>query len=271
MSSFLRLKSAARVLAGLTTTGVLVGAMTPVLVMLLPSRVARIRVTNAFGGIVGRAVMWCAGVRVKVEGTEHLRADRPAIYAFNHTSILDAFTTVWLPPGGTVGVAKKEVFYYPFYGQAWWLAGHVFLDRGQTAKAKRSLSRTASFIRKKGLHLCILPEGTRSTTGRLLPFKKGIVHVALATKLPIVPVVTIGLQNAWQKSTLMLRGADARIVLLPPIATDGWSADRSDEHLEEIRAAFLRTLPADQLPLDPPPVDALPAAADPMPAERIPA
>jgi 1-acyl-sn-glycerol-3-phosphate acyltransferase len=145
-------------------------------------------------------------------------------------------------------VAKKEVFYYPFYGQAWWLAGHLFLDRGQTTKAKKALSRMGEFVRRRRLNLCILPEGTRSDQGRLLPFKKGIVHVALATKLPIVPVVTIGLQNAWQRSTLALKPADVRIVCLPPIPTDGWSDQRIDEQLEEIRAPFLRTLPAEQQP-----------------------
>ncbi len=241
-----------RVLAGLVSTGVLVALMTPVLLVLLPFRVARIRVTNAFGSLVGRAVMWCAGAKVTLEGLSNLRADRPAIYAFNHTSLLDAFTTVWLTPSGTVGVAKKEVFYYPFYGQAWWLAGHLFLDRGQTAKAKAALVRMGQFVRNKSLHLCILPEGTRSKNGRLLPFKKGIVHVALATRLPIIPVVTIGLQHAWQKSTLALKPAKIRIVCLPPISTEDWTDQRIDEQLEQIRAPFLRTLPADQLPPEPP-------------------
>src|SRR6187399_1101973 len=107
------LKNLARVIAGLAAIGFLVMLMVPILVVLLPSRVARIRVTNAFGNLVGRAVIWCTGCRVTVEGLENVRADRPAIYACNHTSILDAFTTVWLTPAGTVGVAKKEVFSYP--------------------------------------------------------------------------------------------------------------------------------------------------------------
>jgi lysophosphatidate acyltransferase len=98
--------------------------------------VARIRVTNAFGVWIGRWAMACVGCRVSVSGQENIGPDRPAIYACNHTSLLDAFTTIWLTPAGTVGVAKKEVLFYPFYGQAWWLAGHVFLDRGQTDKGE---------------------------------------------------------------------------------------------------------------------------------------
>ena len=237
-----------RLLAGLVCVSVLVTVMMPILVVLLPSRVARIRVTNTFGSWIGRSVMWCSGCRLTVEGTEHLSPDRPAIYACNHTSILDAFTTIWLTPAGTVCVAKKEVFYYPFYGQAWWLAGHVFVDRGRTDRAKAALRKTAAFIRDQHLHLCILPEGTRSRDGRLLPFKKGIVHLALETKLPIVPMVTIGLTDVWRRGSLRITPADVRIVFLPPIPTDDWTEETIDAHLEAIRAPFLATLPPGQQP-----------------------
>lgn len=237
-----------RVGAGLCATGVLVAAMTPVLVVLLPWRVGRIRVTNAFGSLIGRSVMWCAGCEVTVEGLENVSADRPAIYACNHTSILDAFTTIWLTPAGTVGVAKKEVFYYPFYGQAWWLAGHLFVDRKQTAKAKAGLRRTGEIIRRHRLHVCILPEGTRSQNGRLLPFKKGIVHLALQTGLPIVPMVTIGLQDAWKKSTLTLRPSKVKIVFLPPIPTEDWTEDGMDAQIEAIRTPMIAALPPEQRP-----------------------
>jgi 1-acyl-sn-glycerol-3-phosphate acyltransferase len=174
-----QISSLLRLLVGFVGVGLLVSSMLPVLVLLFPFRVKRIYVTNFYGTLMGRWVMLCAGVRVRVRGTEHIGPEKPAIYACNHTSTLDAFTTIWLTPKGTVGVAKKEVLYYPFYGQAWWLAGHVFLDRGQTDKAKASLERAAKLIRDEGLHVCILPEGTRSRSGRLLTFKKGFVHLAL--------------------------------------------------------------------------------------------
>jgi 1-acyl-sn-glycerol-3-phosphate acyltransferase len=235
--------SLVRLAAAFVCIGALVAMMMPLLVLLMPWRVRRIHVTNAFGTAMGRSAMWCAGCRVKVFGLEHVSADRPAIYAPNHTSILDAFTTVWLTPRGTVGVAKKEVLFYPFYGQAWWLAGHVFVDRARTDRAKAALQRTADFIRRRGLHLCILPEGTRSENGKLLPFKKGIIHVALATKLPIVPMVTTGLEGVWKKGTLRIRPADVTITFLPPISTEHWSEGEIEAHVQELRAPFLRALP----------------------------
>lgn len=233
-----------RLAAGLLCTGALVAAMTPLLLLLMPWRVARIRVTNVFVTAIGRSVVWCSGCRVTVVGLEHVSADRPAIYACNHTSILDAFTTIWLTPRGTVGVAKKEVIFYPFYGQAWWLAGHVFVDRGRTERAKAALRKTAAFIRANGLHLCILPEGTRSETGELLAFKKGIVHIALETKLPIVPMVTVGLAGVWRRGSWRVRPADVTITFLAPIATTAWTEERMDAQLEEVRDTFVRALSA---------------------------
>ncbi len=238
------LKGLLRLALGFVCTGVLIATMVPILLLLLPWRAARIRVTNAFGSIIGRSVMWCSGCKVTFEGLDKIDPSRPAIYAFNHTSILDAFTTIWITPSGTVGVAKKEVFFYPFYGQAWWLAGHVFVDRGRTERAKAALRKAARFIAKHRLNLCILPEGTRSETGRLLPFKKGIVHMAIETKLPIVPIVTVGLAGVWRRGSLRLRPADVRMICLPAISTEGWTEERMDEHLEELRGPFLRTLPA---------------------------
>lgn len=233
-----------RIAAGLLCLAVLVGGTAPILVVLIPWRVARIRVTNVLGTLVGRSIMWCSGCRITVEGLEHIDAGRPAIYAANHTTIFDAFTTIWLTPSGTVGVAKKEVLLYPFYGQIWWLAGHVFLDRGRTERAKRSVRRAAEFIGRNRLHLCILPEGTRSA--RLGPFKKGIAHVALMTGLPIVPMVTIGAQNVWRKGSLLIEPAPILIRFLPPVSTKDWTEDNLDEHIDALRQVFLEALPPEQ-------------------------
>ena len=243
-----RLTSLVRIGGGLLWTGLLVMMMVPILIILLPFRIARIYVYNAFGSAIGWGVLKCSGCRLTIVGREHVRADRPAIYVNNHTSILDAFTTIWLTPRGTVGVGKKEVIYYPFYGLAWWLAGQVLLDRGQTHKAKASIRRAAHFVKNNGLSLFILPEGTRSDSGRLIRFKKGVIHIALATKLPIVPMVTIGLQNAWPRSTLSLQPAEVRIIFLPPVETTHWTEEGIPAQVEQLRAPFLRTLPAEQRP-----------------------
>ncbi len=242
------LNSVVRLVLGLTALGVLMTTMILVLIPFLPWRITRIRITNHFGTAIGKTIMAIAGCRMEISGREHIGPDRPAIYIGNHTSIFDAFTSIWLSPEGTVGVAKKEVIWYPFYGIAWFLSGHLLIDRGNSDKAKASMRALADFVRTNKLHIMMWPEGTRAADGRLLPFKKGIVHLAIQTGLPIVPMITMGAHRAWEKSSLALRSVPIQIKFLPPISTEGWSEERLSEHVELLHQTIADALPPSQKP-----------------------
>lgn len=236
------LMSLARLGAGFVFVALTIAGVFAWLVVLLPfGRRARILHVKPLWNWLGRGVLGLAGSRVTVHGAEH--AVGPAIFANNHSSNLDAFLTIWLTPRGTVGLAKKEIVRYPFYGQAWLLAGHPTVDRGNSEKARASMRALGDWVRDHGFSVCMLPEGTRSRTGRLLPFKKGIVHLAVQTGLPIVPMVTVGAFGAWDKGSFRIQPRDIHVHFLPPVDTRGWSLDRIDEHLAELRARFLEVLP----------------------------
>jgi lysophosphatidate acyltransferase len=239
-----------RAFVGLVFLGVMVILGIACLIPLLPWHTLRIKFTNHFGTVVGSGIMWVSGCEVRVHGREHVHSSKPAIYAGNHTSIFDAFTSIWLSPVGTVGVAKKEIIYYPFYGLAWLLAGHLTIDRGHTERAKASMAKMGAFVKQHGLHIFMWPEGTRAADGRLLPFKKGVAHLALQTRLPIVPMVTVGAHKAWMKGSLLLRKVPIDITFLPPIDTTGWSEDHLDAHVEALRQAFIAALPMEQRPVE---------------------
>lgn len=234
---------------GLVFIGTMVTFGILCLIPIIPWREKRIRLTNHLGTIVGKGIMRISGCPVTVSGTEHVSADRPAIYVGNHTTIFDAFTSIWLSPVGTVGVAKKEIIYYPFYGLGWVLAGHLLIDRSRTDQAKDSMRKLGEFVKQKGLHLFMWPEGRRSADGRLAPFKKGVIHLAIQTGLPIVPMVTKGAHLAWQKASLTLKKVPIDITFLPPVDTTGWSEDRMEEHIAELRKVILEALPPEQHPL----------------------
>lgn len=237
-----------RLAAGFVFLGTVMLLTTVALIPLLPWRVTRIRLTNHVGTIAGSGIMWLSGCPLEIVGHQKARPDFPVIYAANHTSIYDAFTSIWLSPLGTVGVAKKEVIYYPFYGLAWLLSGHLRIDRAKTERGKASMRRLGAFVKRHGLHIYMYPEGTRSPDGRLLPFKKGLIHLALQTGLPIMPVVTSGAHRAWDKGTLQLRRTPIRIEFLDPIRTEDWSTDRIDEHLDLVHQTIADALPPDQQP-----------------------
>jgi lysophosphatidate acyltransferase len=217
--------------------------------VLLPSRVLRIKAINYYGKLSGSTAMWLSGCPLTIEGRHELDGNRPALYISNHTSIVDLFLGMWLSPVGTVGVAKKEVVWYPLMGQMYLLSGHLRIDRGNSAKAVESLKDMAQTVKKHGLSIWMWPEGTRSRDGRLLPFKKGIVHMALQTRLPIVPVAVIGAQGAWVKNSLIVQRVPITVRCLPAIDTTDWTADRVDEYVELLHRAFADTLPPEQKPL----------------------
>ncbi len=238
-----------RLLLGTAWVGICSVAFVVVLFFCLPSRATRVKVGNVYGSFAGRGASWITGSRFVIKGEEHAIPTRPSIYVANHASILDVFIGIWMSRTGTCGVAKKEIVYYPFLGQFFWLAGHLTIDRGNNSKAVASLKKLVDFVTKNRLSIWIWPEGTRSKSGRLLPFKKGPFHLALATKLPIVPVVIRGTQRAWPNRTLRLYRTTVEIEFLPPIETADWTLETMEQHIAELRDVYLKHLPADQLPL----------------------
>lgn len=219
------------------------------LVCLLPSRVLRIKAINYFGHLAGGTSMWLSGCPITIDGREHLDPARPALYISNHTSIVDLFLGMWISPVGTVGVAKKQVVWYPLIGQLYLLSGHLRIDRSNRAEAQEGLRAMGDIVRRHRLSIWMWPEGTRSRDGRLLPFKKGIIHLALQTRLPIVPVVVTGAHLAWTKGGLAVRRVPIGIRALPAIETSSWTADKVDGYAEQLHQVFVDHLPAEQRPV----------------------
>jgi 1-acyl-sn-glycerol-3-phosphate acyltransferase len=217
--------------------------------LLLPSRVARIKLCNIYGKTVGRAVVALSGARPVVEHGERLASSFPAIYVANHASTLDAFLSIWLCPIGGCGVMKREVVRIPFFGWLYLLSGHLLIDRGDRSRAIGALDEMAALVRRRGLGIWIMPEGTRSPDGRLGRFKPGFVHLAIATGLPVVPVVYAGAHLVWPARGLRLVPGPVTTTVLPRIDTRGWQRETAQAHADEVRAFIAGALPPDQQPV----------------------
>jgi len=226
----------ARTAAGLAgmfggfTTGAALGAVTG-------SRRDAVDLGTTLAGELGSAL---AGVRLDVRGAEHL-ATRPAVFLFNHQSQLDVLILAKLLRGGFTGVAKKELANSPGFGLMFRLADVAFVDRHDTAQARKALKPAVQKLRD-GISLVIAPEGTRSATPALGPFKKGAFHVAMQAGVPIVPIV---IRNAgelmWRGATTIHAGT-VQVAVLPPVATTGWDIEELDKHVREVRGLYLTTL-----------------------------
>ncbi|KAG1331601.1 1-acyl-sn-glycerol-3-phosphate acyltransferase [Cocos nucifera] len=218
-----------------------------IMLILLPWPYARIRQGNLYGHVTGRMLMWILGNPITIEGSEF--SNTRAIYICNHASLVDIFLIMWLIPKGTVTIAKKEIIWYPLFGQLYVLANHQRIDRSNPSAAIESIKEVARAVVKKNLSLIIFPEGTRSKTGRLLPFKKGFIHIALQTRLPIVPMVLTGTHLAWRKNSLRVRPAPITVKYFSPIKTDDWEEEKINHYVEMIHALYVDHLPESQKPL----------------------
>lgn len=183
-----------------------------------------------------------AGVDVKViEGAEHLWSHRPAVFIFNHQSNIDAVVAMKLVRTSYTGVAKKEAKNIPGFGQLFQIADVAFIDRGNVADPRAVMAPVVDRLRA-GLSIVLSPEGTRSPTPRLGPFKKGAFHIALQAQVPIIAMVMKGQNEVLWRGSQVMRPGTIEVVVLPPIDTSGWKISTMSKHTDEVRNKFLHTL-----------------------------
>jgi putative phosphoserine phosphatase/1-acylglycerol-3-phosphate O-acyltransferase len=182
-----------------------------------------------------------AGVRLNVVGEENIWAARPAVFLFNHQSQLDVFVLAALLRKDFTGVAKKSLEKDPFFGPIGYLADVAYIDRSNNAAAREGLEPAVEALRN-GRSIAIAPEGTRSPTPRLLPFKKGPFHLAMQAGVPVVPIVMRNCGEIMAAHSMVIHAGTVDVAVLPPVPTDDWSRANLEEKIAEVRQMYLDTL-----------------------------
>lgn len=182
-----------------------------------------------------------AGIRVRSVGRERLEEGRAYLFMSNHVSNLDPPIITRLLGRRIAIIAKQELFKIPFFGRAM-RAGHfVAVNRSDRKAAIESIRESATVL-QSGLGMLVFPEGTRSRTGKLLPFKKGPFHVAMEAGVPVVPITIAGSHEAWPKGEMRLHKGEVVVTFHPPI--DPHQFARKEDLLTAVRAAIDSALPA---------------------------
>jgi 1-acyl-sn-glycerol-3-phosphate acyltransferase len=211
----------------------------------------------------GRAMVRLSGVRVRLEGADREKLDRPLVVVANHQSWYDVFVLSGFLPGRARFVAKEELRRIPLFGAAWETCGHVRVNRGDRAEAVRSLNEAGARIREERLNVILFPEGTRSSDGRLLPFKKGAFVLALQTGVPILPVGISGSRAVMSKDSFRIRPGEIRVRVGEPMDVEGLDTSHRDQVMARAREEVLALMEdPDGVPSrDPAPLD--PGASEP--------
>lgn len=185
-----------------------------------------------------RLALAVSGIRVRIEGAEHIQHDRAAVYAVNHASnveppiLFHALRSLF--PRLRI-LYKAELRKLPVLVRAFDLAQFVPLERGNREQSLPAIERAAAALRE-GNSFLIFPEGTRSRTGALQPFKKGGFIMALTGQAAIVPVAITGTRNAMRKGSPWIQPVQVTVRFGEPVETAGLGMDDRDKLITIVRA-----------------------------------
>ncbi|MDT8990973.1 1-acylglycerol-3-phosphate O-acyltransferase [Curvibacter sp. APW13] len=175
------------------------------------------------GNVYGRPVLRLFGLTVHRELETLEATPHPYVIVANHQSNHDLFLHGTVVPRATVSIGKTSLKWMPLFGQIYWLAGSVLIDRGNASSAKQSMLQTTEVMQQQKTSIWVFAEGTRNHGKGLKPFKKGAFQMAISAGVPIVPVCA----STYKRSMCLNRWRAGHIIVrsLPPIPTTGMSLD----------------------------------------------
>jgi 1-acyl-sn-glycerol-3-phosphate acyltransferase len=184
------------------------------------------------GGV--RLALALTGIRFRVAGREHVLLNRAAVYCANHQSNVDPpVVFAALHPRMHI-LYKHEIDQIPILARAFRMGGFIPVDRRNKEAAMRSIDAGAASIRA-GNSFLIFPEGTRSRTDHLLPFKKGGFVMAIKAQAPVVPVAVQGGRTAMRRGSWIIRPVTVTIRVGKPVETAGAGLGERDEVIAHVR------------------------------------
>jgi 1-acyl-sn-glycerol-3-phosphate acyltransferase len=174
--------------------------------------------------------------RFETEGTPPEGPRRPYVVVSNHESYADIFLVSHFP-WEMKWLSKHTIFQIPVMGWMMRMALDVPVRRGQRESAVAALKECRDRLARR-VSVMIFPEGTRSRSDELLPFKDGAFHLAIASGVPILPIAIAGTRDCMAKGSFAFRRAHARARVLAPISTDGLALTDVAVLRERTRAAI---------------------------------
>jgi 1-acyl-sn-glycerol-3-phosphate acyltransferase len=175
--------------------------------------------------------------RFRTSGTPPPDPRRPYVVVSNHESFADILLISHLP-WEMKWLSKAELFKVPVLGWLMWLAGDIPVRRGEGRSAVEALQRCRGVLKHR-VSVMIFPEGTRSPTADMLPFKDGAFRLAIDSGVPILPLAVSGTGTALPKHGWLFGRSKAEVRVLEPIETAGLTVKDVPRLRERVRDRIL--------------------------------
>lgn len=185
-----------------------------------------------------RVWLTLVGCPLKIKGKQHFAANRAYVVTCNHNSLMDIPLSSPFIPGANKTIAKKSFAKVPLFGW-FYRQGSVLVDRKSDASRRKSFEEMKQVLRK-GMHMCIYPEGTRNRSSEpLKKFYDGAFRLAIETQTAIIPCLIFNTKKALpvDKSFYFLPQV-LEIHFLPPVSPEGLATDALKEKVFEIMKAY---------------------------------
>jgi 1-acyl-sn-glycerol-3-phosphate acyltransferase len=188
-------------------------------------------VLGHWGVAIGTALV---GIRTRVVGHEHLPHGQAVVFCSNHESNIDPPILFQALNPRLHVLFKQELTKLPLLGRAFQIGGFVPIDRASREHAVAAIDRAAESLRQ-GNSFLTFPEGTRSRTGALLPFKRGPFLMALKAQVPVVPVAIQGGAASMRKGSKIVRPAIVSVRIGVPVETRGMDLSDREKLADTVR------------------------------------
>ncbi len=181
-------------------------------------------------------VLRISGIKVQITGKENVVPKTPYVFVSNHQSLFDIPVLQRYVPNDFSFIFKKEIARIPIFGWQMVLGPHIIIDRKDPAKAMKSIENAKKMLVHRKISVLLFPEGTRSKTKEMLPFKRGAFHLAAQVGFPIIPVTISGTQKLFQKKPFRINPGIVKLHFGKPIPADNIGGRKEElELMQKVR------------------------------------
>jgi 1-acyl-sn-glycerol-3-phosphate acyltransferase len=190
------------------------------------------------GRIWAKCILAISNIKVTVKGFSNLKPGRSYIYMPNHMSNFDIPVLQAYLPVQFRWLAKAELYKIPIFGHAMKRAGYISIDRSDRKSAIESLNLATKIIRN-GVSVIIFPEGTRSRTRNIQPFKKGGFFLAVDSGVSIVPIIIHGTELIMPSKKISIKPGNVTLEITKPIKSSNYTRKTKDDLMKKVRNIIL--------------------------------